>query len=54
MVTMPALDGVEHRLVDLPGGVVIHVAGVGHWIVEHAPGLVLDRLRTFLRGDRET
>lgn len=29
MVTMPALDGVEHRFVDLPNGVTIHVADAG-------------------------
>ncbi|OBF62916.1 epoxide hydrolase [Mycobacterium sp. 852002-51971_SCH5477799-a] len=29
MVTMPALDGVEHRYVDLGGGVTIHVAEAG-------------------------
>lgn len=26
---MPALDGVEHRFIDLPGGVTIHVADAG-------------------------
>jgi pimeloyl-ACP methyl ester carboxylesterase len=25
------------------------VDGVGHWIVEQRPGLVLDRLRAFMR-----
>ncbi len=29
MVTMPALDGVEHRYIDLGGGVRIHVADAG-------------------------
>lgn len=29
MVTMPELDGVEHRYVDLGGGVTIHVADAG-------------------------
>jgi pimeloyl-ACP methyl ester carboxylesterase len=29
MVTMPALEGVEHRFVDLGGGVTIHVADAG-------------------------
>jgi pimeloyl-ACP methyl ester carboxylesterase len=29
MVAMPALDGVEHRYVDLGGGVTIHVAEAG-------------------------
>ena len=29
MVTMPALDGVEHRYVDLGDGVTIHVADAG-------------------------
>ncbi|OBF75449.1 epoxide hydrolase [Mycobacterium sp. 852002-51613_SCH5001154] len=29
MVTMPALDGVEHRYVDLGSGVTIHVADAG-------------------------
>ncbi|OBI45934.1 epoxide hydrolase [Mycobacterium kyorinense] len=29
MVTMPALDGVEHRFVDLADGVTIHVADAG-------------------------
>jgi len=29
MVTMPALDGVEHKYVELGGGVTIHVADAG-------------------------
>jgi pimeloyl-ACP methyl ester carboxylesterase len=29
MVTMPALDGVEHKFVDLPGDITIHVADAG-------------------------
>ncbi|SRX92719.1 putative epoxide hydrolase EphF (epoxide hydratase) (arene-oxide hydratase) [Mycobacterium tuberculosis H37Rv] [Mycobacterium shimoidei] len=29
MVTMPALDGVEHRFIDLADGVTIHVADAG-------------------------
>ena len=29
MVTMPALDGVDHKFVDLGGGVTIHVADAG-------------------------
>lgn len=29
MVTMPALDGVEHRYVELGDGVTIHVADAG-------------------------
>ena len=109
MVTMPALEGVEHRYVELGDGVTIHVAnagpadgpavmlvhdpkdgtrvdvpvrwlcgtkdpvltpdlldgyadrisdfevelvdGVGHWIVEQRPELVLDRLRLFLKAE---
>jgi pimeloyl-ACP methyl ester carboxylesterase len=27
------------------------VDGVGHWIVEQRPELVLDRIRTFLRAE---
>lgn len=29
MTTMPALDGVEHRFVDVGDGVTIHVADAG-------------------------
>jgi hypothetical protein len=29
MVTKPALDAVEHKLVDLGGGVTIHLADAG-------------------------
>jgi len=53
MVTLPALDGVEHKFVDVGGGVTIHVADAGPadgppvmlvhgfpenwWIVEQRP-----------------
>lgn len=53
------LHGVDDPVIrpDMMSGVAAHasdfaletVAGVGHWIVEQAPDLVLDRLRTFLR-----
>ncbi|MDT5341709.1 MAG: hypothetical protein QOE52_893, partial [Mycobacterium sp.] len=29
MVPLPALDGVDHKFVDLGGGVTIHVADAG-------------------------
>lgn len=38
MVTMPALDGVEHRYVDLGDGVTIHVADAGP---AHGPVVML-------------
>jgi pimeloyl-ACP methyl ester carboxylesterase len=103
MVTLPSLDGVEHKFVEVGAGLTIHVAdagpadgppvmlvhgfpenwwewheligplaadgyrvlcpdahisdfevelvdGVGHWIVEQRPDLVLDRLRAFLKS----
>jgi pimeloyl-ACP methyl ester carboxylesterase len=40
------LAGYEDRIDDFD---VELVDGVGHWIVEQAPDLVLDRLRAFLR-----
>ncbi|MEI7716383.1 MAG: alpha/beta hydrolase [Mycobacterium sp.] len=47
-VLVPALlDGYAERLNDFE---IELVDGVGHWIVDQAPDLVLDRLRTFLRG----
>jgi len=47
-VLVPALlDGYADRCTDFE---VELVDGVGHWIVDQAPELVLDRLRTFLRG----
>jgi pimeloyl-ACP methyl ester carboxylesterase len=29
MVTLPSLDGVEHKFIDVGGGVTIHVADAG-------------------------
>jgi pimeloyl-ACP methyl ester carboxylesterase len=46
-VIMPILHrGYAHHAADIA---FEEVPGVGHWIVEEAPELVLDRLRTFLR-----
>ena len=47
MLVPALLDGYADRLNDFE---VEMVDGVGHWIVDQAPGLVLDRLRAFLRG----
>jgi pimeloyl-ACP methyl ester carboxylesterase len=42
------LDGYADRISDFK---VELVDGVGHWIVEERPDLVLDRLRAFLRAE---
>jgi pimeloyl-ACP methyl ester carboxylesterase len=42
------LNGYAERISDFE---VELVDGVGHWIVEQAPELVLDRLRAFLRAE---
>jgi pimeloyl-ACP methyl ester carboxylesterase len=42
------LDGYADRISDFE---VELVDGVGHWIVEQRPDLVLDRLRAFLRAE---
>ena len=53
MVTVPALDRVEHKFVDVGDGVTIHVADAGP--VDGPPvmlvhvDVVLDRLRAFLK-----
>ena len=48
VITPDLLDGYADRISDFD---VELVDGVGHWIVEQRPELVLDRLRTFLRAE---
>jgi pimeloyl-ACP methyl ester carboxylesterase len=48
VLTPDLLDGYADRISDFD---VELVDGVGHWIVEQRPELVLDRLRTFLRAE---
>ena len=45
VITPDLLDGYAEQISDF--GVEL-VDGVGHWIVEQRPDLVLDRLRAFL------
>jgi len=47
VITPDLTDGYAERISDLE---VELVDGVGHWIVEQRPELVLDRIRTFLRA----
>jgi pimeloyl-ACP methyl ester carboxylesterase len=46
VITPDILDGYAHRASDFE---VELVDGVGHWIVEQRPELVLDRIRAFLK-----
>jgi pimeloyl-ACP methyl ester carboxylesterase len=48
VLTPDLLDGYADHITDFK---VELVDGVGHWIVEQRPELVLDRLRAFLRGE---
>ena len=48
VLTPDLLDGYADRISDFE---VELVDGVGHWIVEQRPDLVLDRLRAFLRAE---
>ena len=48
MITPDLTDGYADRISDFE---VELVDGVGHWIVEQRPELVLYRLRAFLRGE---
>jgi len=48
VLTPDLLDGYADRITDFE---VELVDGVGHWIAEQAPELVLDRLRAFLRAE---
>ena len=47
VITPDILDGYADRASDFE---VELVDGVGHWIVEQRPELVLDRIRAFLRA----
>ena len=47
MITPDILDGYADRASDFE---IELVDGVGHWIVEQRPELVLDRIRAFLRA----
>jgi pimeloyl-ACP methyl ester carboxylesterase len=46
VITPDLTDGYEKYITDFE---VELVDGVGHWIVEQRPELVLDRIRSFLR-----
>jgi pimeloyl-ACP methyl ester carboxylesterase len=48
VLTPDLLDGYADRISDFQ---VELVDGVGHWIVEQRPELVLDRLRAFLKAE---
>ncbi|OBK53227.1 alpha/beta fold hydrolase [Mycobacterium sp. 1081908.1] len=48
VLTPDLLDGYADHITDFK---VELVDGVGHWIVEQRPELVLERLRAFLRGE---
>jgi pimeloyl-ACP methyl ester carboxylesterase len=48
VLTPDLLNGYGDRISDFK---VELIDGVGHWIVEQRPELVLDRLRVFLRGE---
>ncbi|HYB82242.1 MAG TPA: alpha/beta hydrolase, partial [Mycobacterium sp.] len=48
VITPDLLDGYADRISDFD---VELVDGVGHWIVEQRPELVLDRIRAFLRAE---
>ena len=47
MLTPDLIDGYAAHISDFE---VELVDGVGHWIVEQRPDLVLDRLRAFLKS----
>jgi pimeloyl-ACP methyl ester carboxylesterase len=47
VITPDLLDGYAERISDFE---VELVDGVGHWIVEQRPELVLDRVRVFLKA----
>jgi len=51
VLTPDLLNGYADRIGDFQ---VELVDGVGHWIVEQRPELVLDRLRSFLKDETQT